>query len=98
MKKPIVKKPVAKKAPVKKTAAKTGGPSLDLGDKAAQPKVSAKPGEPNFSQLMGLGGGAPKKKSKMKSPIIVTDNAAGKKKKGDWKSRGKKLSSDQDDA
>ncbi|NND96657.1 MAG: hypothetical protein HKN47_04935 [Pirellulaceae bacterium] len=89
----VASKPKAQpKPPGAKTPPAAGAPQLNLGEAAGGAKISAKPGEPDFSQLMGLGG----KSKKVDAPAIVTTDAVAPKKKGDWKSRGKKLSSDGD--
>ena len=83
-------KPVAQKKPA-------AGPKLDVGETGNAEKVSVKPGDPDFSQLMSLGGSAPKEKKKGGMPQIITTDKTAAKKKGDWKSRGKKLSTEQEE-
>ncbi len=94
--KPVVKKPLVKRPVSKSPSAKSGAKEVSTVDKAkdgtpapklnadalpAATKVSVKPGEPDFSKLMGLGGESKKSPTRPNVPIIVTTEKKEKTKK-----------------
>ncbi|MGB7324930.1 MAG: Hsp70 family protein, partial [Rubripirellula sp.] len=96
--KPQLKKPTAQSKPLSKPATTVAtdkptaavGPQLDLGNVPTTAKANVKPGEPDFAQLMSLGGQSNKPASVSKAPFIITTDgpSVGKKKSGQ-KSRTK---------
>ncbi|QDT09730.1 Hsp70 family protein [Planctomycetes bacterium K23_9] len=107
LQKPVVKKPtikqpaakatehqdsVAKAVSTDKKKAVVPAPKLKVDALPTTAKIKAKPGEPDFSKLMGLGGESKRASTKPGVPVIITTNGKDKTK---TKTASPKKSSDQ---